>query len=58
MSKKTFELVSTILRGTEIIAIGLIAYLVKDDSIRASIVASIPIGVEAVIKICEKFVKD
>lgn len=58
MSKKTFQLVSDILRGSQIIAIALVAYLVKDDSIRASVVAAIPIGVEAVIKICEKFIKD
>lgn len=58
MKQKTFKLISDILRGSQIIAIALVAYLVKDDSIRASVVAAIPIGIEAVIKICEQFVKD
>lgn len=58
MSKKTFAFVQSIVNGVAIIAMGAVTYLVEDNATAAAIVVSIGIAEDAIVRICEQFVKD
>ena len=58
MSKKTFAFVQSIVNGVAIIAMGAVTYLVEDKTTAASIVVSIGIAENAIVRICEQFVKE
>lgn len=58
MSKKTFAFVQSIVNGVAIIAMGAVTYLVNDKTTAATIVVCIGIAENAIVRICEQFVKD
>ena len=58
MSKKTFNFVQSIVNGVAIIAIGAVTYFVEDKATAAAIVVSIGIAENAIVRICEQFVKN
>lgn len=58
MSKKTFNFVQSIVNGVAIIAIGAVTYFVEDNTTAAAIVVSIGIAENAIVRICEQFVKN
>ncbi len=58
MSKKVFNLVSTLVGAVSTAAVAIVTYCVNDPATAAAINGSITAGCAAIIAICKNFVKE
>lgn len=58
MSKKVYSLIYGIATGAEAIACAICSFCIQDAGIKAAVIASIPIAINAGLAICKNFVTE
>lgn len=58
MPRKTFDFISKIISGVEIISEACCAFFITDTFIKTGVCASIPLVAECIRAVCSNFVKE